>query len=81
MYLVEITLEEVFKKPKCAVINLDDSIGPGTHWVCYYNNYYFDPFGMPPPIEVVKYIKDIQNNDSQYQDTKTVCYGYCCLYS
>ena len=40
--------------PECGIINLDDTIGSGTHWVCYYDNYYFDPFGMPPPVEVVK---------------------------
>ena len=33
-----------------------------------------------PPIEVVKYIKDIQYNDIQYQDTKSVLCGYYCLY-
>lgn len=33
------------------VVNLDVSTGPGTHWVCYYNDpkhdfvEYFDPFG------------------------------------
>ena len=33
------------------IINLDISTGPGTHWVCYYNDpkfkyiEYFDPFG------------------------------------
>ena len=52
----------------------------GTHWVCYYNNYYFEPFGLSPPVEVIRYIKDIQYNDIQYQDTKSVLFGYYCLY-
>ena len=59
---------------------MDDSIGPGTHWVCYYNNYYFDPFGMPPPLEVKKYILDIKYNNIQYQGIKSVLCGYYCLY-
>ena len=71
-------LKGTIKKPD--VINLDDSVCPGTHWVCYYNNYYFDPFGMPPSIEVVKHIKDIKYNDTQYYDTKSVLCGYYCLY-
>ena len=37
-------------------------------------------FRMPPPIEVIKYIKGIQYNDIQYQDTKSVLCGYYCLY-
>ena len=60
--------------------NLDDIIGSGTHWVYYYNNYYFDPFGMPSPIEVIRYIKGIQYNDIQYLDTKSGLCGYYCLY-
>ena len=62
------------------IITLEDTIGSGTQWVCYYNNYYFDPFGMPPPVEVVRYIKGIQYNDIQDQDTKSVLCGYYCLY-
>ena len=73
-------LKGTIKKPECGIINLDDKIGFGTHWVCYYNNYYFDPFGMPPATEVVKYISNIQYNNIHYQDTKSVLCGYYCLY-
>ena len=35
---------------ECAVVNLDDSDGPGTHWVCYWNttefSNYFDSYGL-----------------------------------
>ena len=35
--------------PYCGIINLDSNNGPGTHWVCYVDSFYFDPFGLPPP--------------------------------
>ena len=35
---------------------------------------------MPPPVQVVRYIKGIQYNDFQYQDTKIVLCGYYCSY-
>jgi len=44
-------LPKRIKKFENGIINLDISTGPGTHWVCYYNDpthnfiEYFDPFG------------------------------------
>jgi hypothetical protein len=42
-------------------LNLDSSNGQGTHWVCWYrdgdNKYYFDSYGLDPPIELVKYLQ------------------------
>ena len=35
--------------PNCGIINLDSNNGPGTHWACYVDSFYFDPFGLPPP--------------------------------
>ena len=35
---------------------------------------------MPSPVQVIRYIKDIQYNDIPYQDTKSVLCGYYCLY-
>lgn len=39
------------------IINLDDLIGSGTHWVCYQNVdlhqcEYFDPFGLIMPYDI-----------------------------
>ena len=79
-YYYYYTIKDAVQTPECAVVNLHDSIGPDAPWVCYFDNFYIDPFRMPPPIEVVKYIKDIQYNDIQYQDTKSVLCGYYCLY-
>ena len=51
------TLLKTINKYECGIINLDDSFGSGSHWVCYFNNYYFDPFGMHPPLEVINILK------------------------
>jgi len=36
-------------------------MGNGTHWVAWYKNgnkkYYFDSFGLNPPLEIMKYLK------------------------
>jgi len=73
------------------VINLDDSSGQGTHWVCVnidstkpYTEYY-DSFGLSPPKEIVqflnKYKKPIKYQDDQLQNDKSVLCGYyCCDY-
>ena len=40
---------------ECGILNLDDSSGSGTRWVCWIKrrNYkvYFDGYGLPPPVE------------------------------
>ena len=52
--------------------------GPGTHWVCYVDPFYFDPFGLPPPENILS-IK--RNNTSQYQKKKiSILCGYFCLF-
>ena len=46
---------------ECAIVNLDDSNGPGTHWACYWRgkneSYYFDSFGLDPPNELFDMMK------------------------
>ena len=45
---------------ECAIINLDNSDGTGTHWCSYYrknrNDFYFSSFGDDPPNELVNYL-------------------------
>ena len=49
----------------CCIINLNDKIGNGTHWVATFVQdsskiiYYFDSFSLPPPMEFVEYAKKI----------------------
>lgn len=44
------------------VINLDDSTGGGSDWVALYAKdndcCYFDPFGIKPPVDVLRYCKN-----------------------
>ena len=40
----------------CRMINLDSNNGPGTHWACYVDSFYFDPLELPPP-ENILFIK------------------------
>ena len=54
--------DHLHKTGSC-IINLDDEIGNGTHWVATdikgKNVFYFDSFAQPPPIEFVHYAKRI----------------------
>ncbi len=75
-------------KKECGIVNLDDHIGPGTHWVCYRNIdrfcEYFDSFGLPMPIEVKKYMKTsgkrLVYSTDEIQERDSVLCGYWCLY-
>lgn len=79
--------KNMLKKNECAIINLDDSSGPGTHLVAYYkkhkNVYYFDSFGnLPPPLELIMYLGsgvNIYYNYKKYQDFNTVNCGQLCI--
>ena len=43
------------------VLNLDDAANPGTHWVAFQASpeklLYFDSYGLPPPCELVEYLR------------------------
>ena len=79
---------------ECGVVNLDNSQGKGTHWVCYYKNQdqriYFDSFGQVTPIEIQTYLKTkheisqniavIQRNTDIVQHINTTNCGHLCLF-
>ena len=75
-------------KKECGIINLDDTKGAGTHWVCYRNLdsvvEYFDPFGLIMPSLSLKYFntsgKHIVYSIDEIQNRNTVFCGYWCLY-
>lgn len=76
----------VFKN-ECAIINLDEFKGSGTHWVCYYkkNNcvYYFDSYGnLRPPLELINYLGSrvkILYNYKRHQNYDTIICGHLCI--
>lgn len=75
------------KKGESIIINLDDSDGDGTHWVCcFHGDYmeYFDSFGLPPPENVLKMMKKMNKNccysTSQIQEAASSMCGYFCMY-
>jgi hypothetical protein len=66
------------------IINLQNfAEGNGTHWTCFkYGKTieYYDPFGFPPPIEVMRLAKgDIKWSPKQIQDEKSTACGYYCI--
>ena len=46
---------------ECGVLNLNTHTQQGSHWICWYKyrkeRYYFDSFGEPPPLELLRYLK------------------------
>lgn len=71
------------------IVNMDDSSGNGTHWVCYYNKpnsdvIYFDPFGTPIDPSILRFLKSsgmrVMAITNQIQDLKSDDCGYYCLY-
>lgn len=74
-------------KNESAVVNLDDTSGPGTHWVCYKkrNNrvHYFDSYGnLRPPAELTRYFGpdvDVRYNYERKQPPNSVICGHLCL--
>ena len=74
---------DMIKRNHYYIINLDDSIGNGTHWTAFYvddNNRieYFDSYGLKPPQIITNY--DYIYNSSQLQSYESKACGYYCLY-
>lgn len=73
-------------KQESAILNLDENVGPGTHWVAYKKTgqkvIYFDSFGnLPPPSELVNYLNvgSVNYNYQRYQEYDTIICGHLCL--
>ncbi len=65
------------------LINLDDSRGPGTHWVMLKRGEkvytYYDPFGMPPPPQVLENFRPLRYSNEVQQDPDTAYCGVFCI--
>lgn len=67
------------------IVNLDSVENSGTHWVCYFKNknekFYFDSFGLLPPIELQNYLGGkLMHSSFQVQQFNTNYCGHLCLY-
>ena len=69
------------------ILNLDSYGKSGTHWTCFIkdkkNIYYFDSYGVYPPIEISQ-LSDKNNlnlyyNKDDIQDYKSILCGYFCV--
>jgi hypothetical protein len=70
---------------ECLILNIDHSKNNGTHWTCLFINngisYYFDSYGLTPPLEVLDYCKGERyfNSFKIQQDQEVIC-GHYCIY-
>ena len=81
-------LPKQIKNKETGIVNLDNHIGQGTHWVAYRNVdrfcEYFDSFGLAMPLEVEKYMstsrKQLEYSGDEIEERDSVLCGYWCLY-
>jgi len=78
------TLPKKLKQNECAILNLDNTSGNGTHWVAWLkrgnDKFYFDSFGLPPPTELNNYLGDVFYPTEQIQQRQVVICGHLCLF-
>lgn len=74
------------RKNECAIVNLDSSRGPGTHWCAYRKRgnrvWWYDSFAdLEPPLELRQYFagSSILYNFVPEQKLGTVVCGHLCL--
>ena len=90
----EVSKSRTYEK-ECAIVNLNTSREPGSHWVCFYKDgrkqrIYFDSFGQITPIEIQNHLKTkselrkdaavIQRNTDIVQAVNTRVCGHLCLF-
>jgi len=77
------------RKAECGILNLDDSLGGGSHWTAWYAcayacgdvHYYVHSFGIQPPLELVEYLKPpiFYNTEEVHSRVQVFC-CHLCLY-
>ena len=74
-------------KNECLILNIDHSANSGTHWTSLFIKnevcYYFDSFGLPPPVEVENYLKNFEKreyNSFEIQKANQVICGHFSIY-
>lgn len=94
---MRVTLPEKILSREVGTVYLASSNNKGTHWVCYKKIkdtskagpnedklYYFDSFGLDPPLELQEYLKQedrrkIELSTFQIEEFNTHHYGYFCV--
>src|SRR3569832_1878294 len=81
---------KVNKLPCALIINTDESVGVGMHWVAVYIDerrigYYFDSYGLPPFINKIELFMQrncdrILINSRKFQSAKSSVCGIYCIY-
>ena len=78
------TLPKKPKRNECAIMNLDDTSGDGTHLVRWFKRgdkkWYFDSFAFPPPTELNNYLGDVFYPTEQIQPRQAVICGHLFLF-
>jgi len=79
------TLPRKTKRNECAIMNLDDTSGNGTHWVMWFkrgnDKFYFGSFGSSPPTELKNYLnRNVFYPTEQIQPRQAVICGHLCLF-
>ena len=57
------------------IVNLHPT--KATHWVMFGNEFYFDSHGCPPPVNIMKQIKNGFCSEYQVQKNDRYCAAYC----
>ena len=57
------------------IVNLHPT--KGTHWVMFVNEFYFDSYGCPPPLNISKQINNGIYPEYQIQKDDSYCAAYC----
>ena len=57
------------------IVNLNPT--KGTHWVMFVNEFYFDSFGCPPPLNIMSFINKGIYSEYQIQKNDSYCAAYC----
>lgn len=70
---------------ECGILNLNLSNESGSHWTCWFkindDKCYFNSFGLPPPMELVVYLKSpILYSTFQLQGMNDQNCGKWCLF-
>ena len=66
--------DDKFTTPS-GIVNLHPT--KGTHWVMYTNQYYFDSYGCPPPVNIMSFINNGFYSEYHIQTDDSYCAAYC----